>query len=193
MQNTIAAPHVSVSNAPRVAGKIARIALGTAVLAASSWISIPLAPIPITMQTYAVIVIGALFGARLGSLTVLAWLAEAAVGLPVLAQGAAGIAVFAGPSAGYLFSFPVIAAFVGWLSDRRFDRGLVRTFGSMLVANAVNLGLGVLWLASFLGWRRAVIAGFLPFWIGGVAKTVLATITITMYRSRSAKGAANLR
>jgi biotin transport system substrate-specific component len=192
MQNATTALPVSVSSTPLIGGKILRVALGTLILTASSWISIPTVPIPITMQTYAVIVIAALFGARLGVITVLAWLAEAAIGLPVLAQGASSLALL-GPSAGYLVSFPVIAALVGWLSDRNLDRGILRSLVSMLSANAINLALGVLWLATFIGWRRAVIGGFFPFWIGGVAKAILATATVSVVRSGRSKLATDLR
>jgi biotin transport system substrate-specific component len=192
MRNATTALPISLTDAPLLRDKILRVALGTLVLTASSWISIPLAPIPITMQTYAVIVIAALFGARLGTITVLAWLAEAAIGLPVLAQGASTLALL-GPSAGYLFSFPVIAAFVGWLSDRKLDRGIVPSFVAMLAANAINLALGVLWLATFIGWHAAVLGGFLPFWIGGVAKAILATVTVFLIRKGHSKPAADLR
>jgi biotin transport system substrate-specific component len=164
--------------------KLLRVAVGTLVLAGSSWVSIPLAPIPITMQTYAVIVIGALFGARIGAITIMAWLAEAAIGMPVLANGAAGIHLFFGPSAGYLFSFPVIAGLTGWFADRKIDRGIVRSLAVMLLANGINLALGVLWLAAFIGWRKAVLGGFDPFWIGGLAKAFLATATIALLRNR---------
>lgn len=177
------APILSIES---VSGKLLRVLAGTLFLTASSWISVPTQPIPITMQTYAVIVIGALFGARLGTATVMAWLIEAALGLPVLAHGAAGAAVFLGPTAGYLFSFPVAAAFVGWLSDRKLDRGAVSSFLSMLGGNAINLALGVLWLSIAIGWRRAFIVGFLPFWIGGIAKAFLATASVLLFRrSRS--------
>jgi biotin transport system substrate-specific component len=163
------------------------VAVGTLVLAASSWVSIPLTPIPITMQTYAVIVIGALLGARLGTLTVMAWLAEAAVGLPVLANGAAGPHLFVGPSAGYLLSFPVIAAFTGWFADRQLDRGIVSSLAVMLGANAINLSLGVLWLSVFIGWHGALLSGFMPFWIGGLAKAAFAAATVALLRNRFPK------
>jgi biotin transport system substrate-specific component len=143
-------------------------------------------PIPITMQTYAVIVLGALFGARLSVVTVCAWFAEAAIGMPVLAGGSSGFHLFFGPSAGYLFSFLVIAAFVGWMADRRLDRSFVGSILSMLVANAINLALGVVWLAYFLGWHRAVLGGFDPFWVGGIIKAFLATSTVFLMRRRRA-------
>lgn len=163
------------------------VAVGTLVLAASSWVSIPLTPIPITMQTYAVIVIGALLGARLGTLTVMAWLAEAAVGLPVLANGAGGLHLFFGPSAGYIFSFPVIAAFTGWFADRKLDRGILSSSAVMLGANAINLTMGALWLAVFVGWRGAVMGGLMPFWIGALAKAAFATATVALLRNRFRK------
>jgi biotin transport system substrate-specific component len=192
MPNATTVLPISVSDTPLIGGKILRVALGTLVLTASSWISIPIAPIPITMQTYAVIVLAALFGARLGTLAVLAWLAEAALGLPVLSQGASSLAFF-GPSAGYLFSFPVIAAFVGWLADRHLDRSLIRSILAMLTANAINLALGVLWLATFIGWHGAVLGGLLPFWIGGIAKAVLAAVTVSLFRRGRSKPAAELQ
>ena len=123
----------------------------------------------------------------------LAWLAEAAVGLPVLAQGASGLPVMLGPSAGYLFSFPVIAALVGWFSDLRFDRGPIRLLSTMLAANAINLGLGVMWLAALLGWHRAIVVGFMPFWIGGIVKAVLATTTVLLIRRGRARRATDAR
>jgi biotin transport system substrate-specific component len=163
------------------------IAIGTLFLAAASWISVPMYPVDVTMQTYAVIVVGALMGARMGVITVMAWLAEAALGLPVLSHGSGGLHVFFGPSAGYLVSFPVIAAFTGWLADRKLDMGVLRTLASMLTANAINLALGVLWLATFLGWHNAVLGGFMPFWIGGLLKAGLATATITAARKQNWK------
>ena len=186
MQNATAILSVPILSVESLSGKLLRVLAGTLFLTASSWIAVPTFPIPITMQTYAVIVIGALFGARLGTATVVAWLMEAALGLPVLAHGAAGVAVFLGPTAGYLFSFPIAAAFVGWLADRKLDRGVVSSLLSMLGGNAINLALGVLWLAAAVGWRSAFLAGFLPFWIGGIAKAVLATASVMLFRrSRS--------
>jgi biotin transport system substrate-specific component len=173
-----------LTDSQRLTRTTAVVLAGTLLLVASSWIAVPMWPVPVTMQTYAVIVLGALLGARLGTLTVMAWLAEAAMGLPVLAHGAAGLAVFFGPTAGYLVSFPVIAAFTGWLADRKLDRNPLSLCGSMLAANAVNLGLGVLWLAAFLGWKHAVLAGFTPFWIGGLLKAFLATATVMGLRNR---------
>src|SRR5690606_1266686 len=98
--------------------RLAAVALGTLVLAVSSQIEVPMIPVPITLQTLIVPLIGALYGWRLGMATVLAWLGEAMMGLPVLSGGAVGLAHSSGPTAGYLFSFPLIAALTSYLVDR---------------------------------------------------------------------------
>ena len=102
--------------------KALAVLIGTAFLAVSSWIEVPMYPVPVTMQTFAVTMVGALYGWRLGGLTVIAWLAEAMIGFPVLAGGAGGLMHFAGPTAGYLLAFPVVAAFVGLLAERGLTR-----------------------------------------------------------------------
>lgn len=193
MQNATAILSAPILSVESLSGKLVRIVAGTLFLAASSWISVPSFPVPITMQTYAVIVIGALLGARLGTATVIAWLMEAALGMPVLAHGAAGVAVFVGPTAGYLFSFPIAAAFVGWLAGRKLDRGVVSCFLSMLGGNAINLTLGVLWLAVAVGWRGAFLVGFLPFWIGGIAKALLAMASVMLFRNSRSQLSNELR
>ena len=140
MAHTTALP-ATLQRATFTRSQILPVALGTLFLAAGSWISVPMLPIDVNMQTYAVIVVGALFGARMGAITVLAWFAEALLGLPVLSHGATGLHHFFGPSAGYLVSFPIIAAFTGWLSDRKLDTGILPLLASMLTANAINLAL----------------------------------------------------
>src|SRR5262245_26439029 len=112
---------LKLANRPLVHKALA-VLIGTAFLPVSSWIEVPMYPVPVTMQTFAVTMIGALYGWRLGGLTVIAWLMEGMVGLPVLAGGAGGLVHFAGPTAGYLFGFPVVAAFVGLLAERGMTR-----------------------------------------------------------------------
>jgi biotin transport system substrate-specific component len=152
---------------------------GTLVLALASQIAVPMVPVPITMQTFAVTMIGALYGWRLGALTVLAWLAEAAVGFPVLANGAGGLAPFAGATAGYLVSFPLIAALTGWLAERGWTGDkVIRSFGAHLLANLLCLAIGGLWLASLLGMEKAWVLGVAPFILGAVLKSALAAAAL---------------
>ncbi|MBN8921437.1 MAG: biotin transporter BioY [Rhizobiales bacterium] len=154
--------------------QFAAVIAGSLLLALSSHIAVPMVPVPVTMQTFAVTLIGALYGWRLGALTVLVWLAQGAAGLPVLAPGVPGIARFVGPTAGYLFAFPVVAATVGWLAERGWNgHRPLAAFGAMLIGNALCLVLGAMWLATITGVEKAVVAGVVPFIIGGVLKSAL--------------------
>ena len=154
--------------------QVAAVALGIAALTLSSHVAVPMVPVPVTMQTFAVTMVGALLGARLGATTVAVWLAEAAAGLPVLQGGAAGLGPFAGPTAGYLWAFPLAAALVGLLVERGWDgRRPVSAFGAMLLGNALCLAVGGAWLARLIGAPAALAAGVLPFLLGGALKSAL--------------------
>jgi biotin transport system substrate-specific component len=155
--------------------KAMAVLLGTLFLASSSWIEVPMVPVPMTMQTFAVTMVGALYGWRLGTITVLAWLGEAMIGLPVLSGGGGGAHHFVGPTAGYLAGFPVAALLVGYLAERGWTAGsLVRGFGVMLLGNALILALGAAWLAVLIGGDQAIALGVLPFLLGAVLKAALA-------------------
>ncbi|MET4701559.1 biotin transport system substrate-specific component [Constrictibacter sp. MBR-5] len=156
------------------------VAAGIPLLALASWIEVPMLPVPMTMQTFAVLLVGALYGWRLGALTVAAWLACAALGLPLLAGGAGGVARFAGPTAGYLFAFPVAAALVGWLAARGWMSGFLPATAAVLLGHAVCLGLGATWLAWLIGPDRALAAGVLPFLAGAVLKSALAAAVVRL-------------
>ncbi|TIL81237.1 MAG: biotin transporter BioY, partial [Mesorhizobium sp.] len=115
--NPTPASHAA-SSAPRIrdwslSWQIGAVGLGTVFLALASYIEVPMVPVPVTMQTFAVTLIGAVYGWRLGAATIVAWLVEGAIGLPVLSGGAAGGHHFVGPTAGYLFAFPVVGALTG--------------------------------------------------------------------------------
>jgi biotin transport system substrate-specific component len=148
---------------------------------------VPMLPVPMTMHTLAVILIGALYGWRLGALTILAWLGEAALGLPVLANGAGGLAPFMGPTAGYLASFPLVAALVGWLAERGWNGSRPGfAFVSMLLGHALCLALGGLWLATLIGAEKAMLAGVVPFLLGSLVKSGLgAAILMALMRRKN--------
>ncbi len=138
------------------------------------------------MQTLAVTLIGAAYGWRLGGLTVLAWLFEAAIGLPVLAGGAGGIAHFFGPTGGYLFAFPIAAAASGWLVSRGWNgQRVVFAFLAMLAGNAICLSVGGVWLAAMIGANKAITFGVLPFIAGAVLKSVLGAALLKAANARS--------
>jgi biotin transport system substrate-specific component len=181
-----AAPPLRLESAS-LATKALLVALGSLVLAASSWIEVPMVPVPMTMQTYAVLLVGALCGWRLGLATVLAWLGEAALGLPVLAGGAGGLAHFGGPTGGYLVGFVLAAALVGFLAERGWTRKLLPAFVVMLLGHAVIFALGVVWLAGQIGLEKAIAFGLVPFLLGTVLKSALAVASLRLVpRRRSA-------
>lgn len=157
------------------------VVLGTLFLALSSYIEVPMVPVPVTMQTFAVAMVGALYGWRLGAITIIAWLAEGALGLPVLAGGASGALHFVGPTGGYLFAFPVVGALVGWLAERGWNgHRPVLAFVSMLLGNLLCLVLGAAWLATIIGVEAAFTSGVAPFIIGGVLKSVLGAAVLAL-------------
>jgi biotin transport system substrate-specific component len=164
--------------------RVAAVLLGTLILAIASQISVPMLPVPMTMQTLAVILIGALYGWRLSAVTVVAWLGEAALGLPVLANGTGGLAPFMGSTAGYLASFPLVAALVGWLAERGWNGSRPAfAFAAMLLGHALCLALGGLWLATLIGAQKAMLAGVVPFLLGSLVKSGLgAAILMALVR-----------
>ena len=168
---------------------LAYIALFAAIIAVLGTIpAIPVGPVPITAQTLGVMLAGGVLGARRGFLSVLLFLLLVAVGLPLLASGAGGLAPFVGTSAGYLYSWPVAAFVIGWLTERSWDRynvvrgTLINVVGGILVIYAV--GVPVLKVVGGLSWGQALTGGVVPFLPGDVVKAlVAAAIADTVRRS----------
>ncbi|MER8643724.1 biotin transporter BioY [Mesorhizobium sp. M0292] len=168
------------------ARQAAAIVIGTLSIALASYIEVPMLPVPMNMQTFAVTLVGALYGWRLGAITIAAWLVEGAVGLPVLSGGAAGIQHFAGPTAGYLFAFPVVGALVGWLAERGWNGNRVLlAFAGMVLGNLACLVLGTAWLAVMIGLEQAITFGFLPFLVGGLLKSALGAATLKLFSGKA--------
>lgn len=166
------------SSASGVVRAVLLALVGTALLTLSAKVKVPFYPVPMTMQTFVVLVIGAAYGWRLGALTILAYLAEGALGLPVFAdtpEKGIGLAYMMGPTGGYLAGFVAAAAFVGWLAERGWDRSPARLFAAMALGHAVLFCFGVAWLASYLGFEKAWMAGVAPFYLATLLKTALGT------------------
>lgn len=153
---------------------------GSLLLWASAKVQVPFWPVPMTMQTYVVLVIGAAYGARLGAATVALYLAQGFAGLPVFAGAATGPAYLTGPTAGYLVGFVAAAAVVGWLVQQGGGRSVARMVVVMAAGSAIILTLGVAWLSTAIGFERAVTVGLLPFLTGDVLKTALAAATLPL-------------
>lgn len=151
------------------------IALGSALMALSAKVNLPLPYVPMTLQTLVVLTIGAAYGWRLGSATMIAYLAEGAMGLPVFAGPVGGIAPLVGPTAGYLYGFVAAAFITGWLAERGWDRNVVLLFAAMAFGHVVIFIAGFGWLAYGigLGGTKAWAVGVAPFIVASVIKNAL--------------------
>lgn len=161
--------------APTLAQKALMVLAGTALIAISAQISVPFFPVPMTLQTLAILLVGFALGARMGALTVVAYVAEGAMGLPVFSGFKAGLG---GPTTGFLLGFIAMA----WIAGYAADRGIRSVLGLSAVALAASAALylpGVAWLATAIGFDKAVAAGMLPFLAGDAVKAVLAALIVT--------------
>lgn len=137
---------------------------------------LPLTPVPITLQTLGVLLTGAALGSRRGALAMLAYLAEGAAGLPVFSGGTAGFVQLIGFTGGYLWAFPIAAYVTGLLSERRLDRSFLTSALAMLPGSLIIYAIGVPWLAVALhiGLPKAFLLGMVPFIIGDTLKLLIA-------------------
>jgi biotin transport system substrate-specific component len=135
-------------------------------------------PVPVTGQTFAVLMIGALFGARRGSLCVVAYIAEGTIGLPVFASGRAGPAVLAGPTGGYLAGFIVAAYVTGLLAEKGWDRRIGTAVLAMIFGNIIIYAFGLSRLCQIVGINSVLGAGLYPFIGGDLLKIVLAAVLL---------------
>ena len=169
------------NGAARLGVQIVLAVLGTLLLTLSAKTKVVLGPVDMSLQTLAVLLIGASFGFRLGVATLLLYLAEGAMGFPVFQSSpekGVGIAYMLGTTGGYLAGFVVMAAIVGWAADRGFDRNPVKLFGVMLAANAIMLTMGFAWLATLIGAEKAWAFGVVPFIVGDLIKVALAAALV---------------
>lgn len=138
-------------------------------------ILLPFSPVPFTGQTFAVLIIGALFGAWRGSSSVLLYIMMGASGMPVFAMGG-GFAVLLGPTGGYLVGFIAAAYITGLLAERGWDRRTGTTVLAMLFGNMTIYAFGLLWLCCLMGMNKAVLTeGLYPFVVGDLLKISLAS------------------
>ncbi len=162
--------------------QIVLVIVGIAALAIAAKIRVPVWPVPMTMQTFAVLTIGAAYGTRLGLATLIGYIAIGALGVPVFAGDSAGLAYLAGPTAGYLVGFAVAAGVVGSLARRGWDRSVGQMALALLIGNAIIYGFGLPWMAYLFladkgaGW--VMQWGMTNFLIGDGLKLVLAALLI---------------
>jgi len=149
---------------------------GAALLWISAKAKVPMYPVPMTMQTFVVLTLGVMLGARLGAATVGVYLLQGALGLPVFAdtpERGLGLAYMTGPTGGYLLGFLVAAALMGWLAERGLDRSVPRLLAAMALGHAVIFAFGWAWLAGFVGPGKAWALGVEPFALATLVKSAL--------------------
>lgn len=147
-------------------------AVAVAALALASQAEIPIEPVPFTLQTLAVILVGFLLRPALGFAATAAWLIAGALGLPVFSGGSGGVDSFSGPTAGYLLSFPFAAALAGWLSKTWVSA--LHMFAAAIAAHVLILAAGGAWLATQIGVTEALEKGVWPFIPSALIKSAAA-------------------
>ncbi len=157
--------------------------LATVVLALSAKIKIPFYPVPMTMQTFVVLIIGVGFGWKLGVATITLYLFEGIIGLPVFSgtpEKGIGLVYFTGPTMGYLAGFVVTAFLAGKFN---YDNNLIKNFLKLTFATSFIYLLGMLWLGELIGWDKPIFKlGAQPFLLAELLKILLATFAINQIK-----------
>jgi len=163
---------------------LAAVAIGSALLALSAHVQAPFWPVRLSMQSFVVLAIGITCGGRLGAATLLAYLAEGALGLPVF-QGGAGLAYMAGPTGGYLLGYLLAASTVGKLADRGATQSWPGIIAVLLLGEALIYVPGVAWLAVLFGPAKGVAFGLVPFLPAEALKLALAAAATPFLRGQA--------
>lgn len=181
---TTLAPTISTRYFPRTSSWLRDLVLivaGSLLVAALAQITIPLpfTPVPLTGQTFAVLLVGATLGSKRGLASMILYIVEGAIGLPFFAGGASGWHVLVGATAGYLIGFIVAAYVIGLLAERGLERNVHTSFVPFFVGTLIIYFFGVAWLSVVLGsLSKAIVAGLLPFIIGDIIKLILAALAL---------------
>ena len=150
---------------------------GTFLLAISSKVQVPFWPVPMTMQTFVIFLIGMTYGVRLSFATVALYLFEGAAGLPVFASGG-GIAYLIGPTAGYLYGMLFASVAISYLANLGLSKTYFKATFSLLAGSIIIFSIGIIYLGSIIGYEKAVAAGLLPFIPSELFKIALAVSLI---------------
>lgn len=179
---TTLAPTLSTRYFPNTSAWLRNLFLilgGSWLVALLAQIEIPLQPVPITGQTFAVLLVGALLGSKRGAAAMTAYIAQGALGLPFFAGGASGLTTLTGATAGYLAGFIGAAFAVGWLAERGLERSVRTSILPFFVGTVIIYASGVIWLSFMVGSiSRAFQLGLLPFLVGDLIKIGLAALVL---------------
>ena len=158
--------------------QVALVVLGIAFLAVAAKIKVPMWPVPITMGTFAVLTLGAAYGARLGLVTILGYMSLGAVGFDVFAGSSAeasGLTYMMGGTGGYLLGYVIATVALGWFAQAGWDRSAGKMALAMLAGNVLIYVPGLIWLGMLYGWDQPILQwGLTPFLIGDALKLALA-------------------
>ena len=150
---------------------------GTFLLAISSKVQLPFWPVPMTMQTFVIFLIGMTYGVRLSFVTVALYLFEGAAGLPVFASGG-GIAYLIGPTAGYLYGMLFASVAISYLANLGFSKTYFKATLSLVAGSIIIFSIGIIYLGSIIGYEKAIAAGLFPFIPSELFKIALAVSLI---------------
>jgi len=154
---------------------------GTMFLAVSARLSINLLPVPITLQSFAVLFISMTCGWRIGVAVVTCYLFEGALGLPVFAPGPLGLAALLGPTGGYLFGFFPAALASGFLVERGWGKHHFTSFFAAFIGTVIIYAYGIFWLSKSTGIEQSIIIGCKPFLLGDTLKVMVLTVLIPFF------------
>jgi biotin transport system substrate-specific component len=187
--NTLLGVFQPKGDVARLASNLVTVVLGTLLITICAKINVPVWPVPVTLQSFAIAALAAAFGLRIGVATVALYVLEGAVGLPVFAGMSAGIPYLMGPTGGFLIGFLLLAAIVGYAADRGASGKPLTLFAAMLVGDAVLFVLGFAWLlfmagqAQWIDQANVVASAFAkavqPFIVWDILKMALAALTVT--------------
>ena len=153
------------------------VLFGTLLLTVSSKIQVPFWPVPMTMQTFIVLIIAMAYGWKLSFLTLIAYLIEGALGLPVFAKGG-GLLYLTGPTAGYLYGMAIAAAVIGYFADLGYGKTIIKCILPLMIGTIIIFVFGIGYLSSIIGFEKAIVAGLLPFIPSELFKIALAVLII---------------
>ena len=156
---------------------IVLVLFGTLLLTVSSKIQVPFWPVPMTMQTFIVFIIGMSYGWKLALSTLIAYLLEGALGLPVFAKGG-GLLYLIGPTSGYLYGMAIAAGVIGFLAERGYNDSYIKSLISLIIGTIIIFVLGVGYLGSVIGYDKALAGGLYPFMPSEFFKIGLAVVLI---------------
>ncbi len=168
----------------RAALDVLLVVLASAIIAIAAQIAIPIpgTVVPLTMQPLAVLLVGVTLGSTRGAAAAALYLLEGFSGMPVFAQGHGGAIWLAGPTAGYLFSYPFAAFVAGWFSERGWGSTIVRAIAGMLVALGIIYLGGWSWLAASIGAKNSWLGGVRPFILADIVKVAVGASLLPQFQ-----------